>query len=287
MSVNDHSPSELLSRLDATENLSILRIRDSIFEDSTSSPNKRNSDISTTEDGYENATPASLEADLAHYRDLFSKLRFSYIEQVTKEKFLRAITFSTPLFIDPADNALLEQQLAEQKAALQQQKADVATQIKQLEDKAKQLVARYDALHAQREELETLPTQVAQLEEEVKLLRESEASESRDVHDAAKEPHLSLPLEETRELLVRKEAEIDALDMELETLRRQVPQAGSELEKLGKELRPLEAQKMGAVTAAREARKRREGGGMDELEGKGRWWGACGRGLESWLQLEG
>src|SRR4051812_1324386 len=36
-------------------------------------------------------TPSSLEADLAHYRELFAKLRFSYVEQVTKEKFIRAI----------------------------------------------------------------------------------------------------------------------------------------------------------------------------------------------------
>ena len=141
MATSISSPSHVLSCLDATAALSILRARDSIFDNSTPSPNKRHSDVSTTSDGYEDATPASLQADLAHYKashlsirtgrhllpsaggmrrhakreqqDLFSKLRFSYIEQVTKEKFLRAIASTPPLLIDPADNAELEQQLAE------------------------------------------------------------------------------------------------------------------------------------------------------------------------------
>ncbi len=49
----------------------------------------RTSDASIS--SLDNLTPASLEADLEHYRELFAKLRFSYVEQVTKEKFIRAI----------------------------------------------------------------------------------------------------------------------------------------------------------------------------------------------------
>lgn len=64
----DHNPSDVLELLRDTQNLSILRIRDSVFSDSQQDSAKRQSDASTTSDGYENATPASLEADLAHYR---------------------------------------------------------------------------------------------------------------------------------------------------------------------------------------------------------------------------
>lgn len=68
MSGGEASASQLLARLDATGDLSVLRIRDSIFENSSESPNKRESDALTVTDGFDNATPASLLEDLAHYK---------------------------------------------------------------------------------------------------------------------------------------------------------------------------------------------------------------------------
>jgi hypothetical protein len=65
-------------------------------------------------------TKSSLDAELDHYKDLFSKLRFSYVEQVTKENFLKAIVAKSPQLVDAADNALLEQHLAQAKAQGQQ-----------------------------------------------------------------------------------------------------------------------------------------------------------------------
>ncbi|KAK1761679.1 hypothetical protein QBC33DRAFT_605009 [Phialemonium atrogriseum] len=53
-------------------------------------------------------TPVSLEADLAHYRELFAKLRFSYVEQMTKEKFIRAVVGDPPMIVAPHENAALE-----------------------------------------------------------------------------------------------------------------------------------------------------------------------------------
>ena len=73
---------------------------------------------------------------------MFSKLRFSYIEQVTKEKFLRAITAETPLFVEPSDNAALEEQLATEKAALKAQKDEVARLTEELEAKGRAIASR-------------------------------------------------------------------------------------------------------------------------------------------------
>jgi hypothetical protein len=76
------------------------------------------------------------------FQELFSKLRFSYIEQVTKEKFLRAITAETPLFVEPADNAALEEQLALEKAALKAQKEQVARLTEELDAKGRVIAQR-------------------------------------------------------------------------------------------------------------------------------------------------
>lgn len=63
------SPPKVLAQVQSTqkhdEELSILRISEPIAATSAS-PSKRTSDIST--DGYDNPTPASLEADLTHYK---------------------------------------------------------------------------------------------------------------------------------------------------------------------------------------------------------------------------
>ena len=69
-------------------------------------------------------------------------MRFSYIEQVTKEKFLRAITSDIPLFVEPAENARLEAQLAEEKISLKAQKEQVESLVKELEEQGKALAQR-------------------------------------------------------------------------------------------------------------------------------------------------
>lgn len=75
-------------------------------------------------------------------KELFTKLRFSYVEQVTKEKFLRAIVSDDPAVVEPAENAELEALLAEQKAALKAQKAEVAGLIAEIERRGRELSQR-------------------------------------------------------------------------------------------------------------------------------------------------
>jgi len=81
-----------LEDLQSKHEISIIKISEPISsalpQDGDNS-NARTSDVSNS--SLDTPTPASLEADLAHYKELFAKLRFSYVEQVTKEKFIRAI----------------------------------------------------------------------------------------------------------------------------------------------------------------------------------------------------
>ena len=77
--------------------LYILNIAQPILNPEASA--KRSSNASDQE-----RTPSALQADLEHYRELFSKLRFSYVEQVTKERFLRAVTAEQPEFVDGDEN---------------------------------------------------------------------------------------------------------------------------------------------------------------------------------------
>ena len=79
---------------------------------------------------------------LTRLQELFSKLRFSYLEQVTKEKFLRAIVGDPPLIVEHNENIELESQLAEIKAVLKAQKLHVADMVNELEERGRELAQR-------------------------------------------------------------------------------------------------------------------------------------------------
>ena len=80
------------------------------------------------------------------FQELFSKLRFSYLEQVTKEKFLRAIVGDPPLVVEHHDIVELEAQLVMEKAALKAQKDDVAAMTKELDEWGRNLSQRNEFL---------------------------------------------------------------------------------------------------------------------------------------------
>lgn len=100
---------------------------------------QRSSNVSSTDGNGVGATPASLRADLAHYQELFSKLRFSYVEQVTKERFLRAIVADPPQLVDARDNDELAERLVGAKAALKAKKEEVARMTEELEEMGRTL----------------------------------------------------------------------------------------------------------------------------------------------------
>lgn len=64
------------------------------------------------------------------------------MEQVTKEKFLRAIVGDPPLVVGHNENVELEAQLAEGKAELRRRKDDVRVMIEEMERMGRELAER-------------------------------------------------------------------------------------------------------------------------------------------------
>ncbi|KAL8720417.1 MAG: hypothetical protein Q9181_007912, partial [Wetmoreana brouardii] len=171
------SYTETLAALSSLQSqpLSIIRLSESIsstlnsaHDNSNTTANPRTSDISL--DNEPSPTPASLAADVSHYRDLFSKLRFSYLEQATKEKFLRAIVGDPPLVVGHTENIELESQLKEIKAVLKEQKEMVARMVEELEGKGRELARRYEGVREGKDVLEKLPKEIKALEDGVRRL---------------------------------------------------------------------------------------------------------------------
>lgn len=276
------SPQTILSDLQSHP-LSIIRLSESI---SSNPPPTRTSDISalsnnTNNHNNEDPSTTSLTADLSHYRDLFSKLRFSYLEQVTKEKFLRAIVGDPPLIVDAAENISLETQLADIKTVLKLQKTNVGALVEELGVKGRELAGRYEVLRAQGEVLGRLPREMAALEEEVKGLR------------AGNEVLVGrlggiVGVEGVREAVRGLEKEREEVERRAIRLRREIPGRAREVERLEGEIKGLEGERERAVEGAREAVRRRERGGVvgDELEMRGRWLSGCEEGLRGLLGVE-
>jgi len=257
-----------LEGLQADHEISILRLSEPISSAiAQSSTSVRTSDASTS--SLDTPTPASLEADLAHYKELFAKLRFSYVEQVTKEKFIRAIVGDPPLIVSPQENLDLEKHNLAAKSQLKALKMEVADMVDELERKGRELSRRYEGLQTETAMLRELPAKMEGLERAIAELRAAQ--------EPGADPRLHLPLARTLELVEQKTAERDELDRQLAQLQSLVPRKGKEMDRLKAEVQTLEAKMQNSATAAKEASRRKKaalGGVQDDLEERGRWFRA-------------
>ncbi|CRK03380.1 hypothetical protein BN1723_017127 [Verticillium longisporum] len=221
--------------------------------------------------------PRTLEAE----GELFSKLRFSYVEQVTKEKFIRAIVGDPPHIVTPQENLELEKQNLAAKTQLKALKIEVADMVAELEKRGRDLSQRYDNVRVEKVKLQELPGQIEGLESRIAELKETQ--------EPGTNPYINLPLAKTLELLDDKRRRQKELDRELEQLQSRVPRKRKEVERLEAELQPLEVKKQTSTTAAKDAKRRKEaalGGVEDDLEERGRWLRATEAALTNMLELK-
>lgn len=271
-----------LEDLQSNYEISIIKLSEPISsalpQPGTDANTVRTSDVSNSSG---DATPASLEEDLAHYKELFAKLRFSYVEQVTKEKFIRAIVGEPPLIVTPQENLELEKQNAKSKGQLKALKMEVADMLEELERTGRELSTKYESVRTETVRLRDLPEKISGLE--------GRTAELRKQLQPSENPSLNLPLAKTLELVAEKKRQRHELDRQLEQLRSQVPRKRKEMERLQTELQPLEVKRNNSVAAAEEARRRKDqalGGVEDDLEERGRWWRASETALKQMLEME-
>ncbi|KAG5985254.1 hypothetical protein E4U43_006096 [Claviceps pusilla] len=273
---------DTLKHLQSKQDISIIKLSDTIIDPAEQASRQRASDASNSL--LDGPTPASLEADLAHYTELFAKLRFSYVEQVTKEKFIRAIVGDPPLIVTAQENLDLEKDNARTKAELKSLKQEVALMVAELEERGRQLSQRYESVQLDTVKLQEIPAKTEELRARIDKLRALQ--EDADTSN----PSFHLPLAKTLDLVARRRAEQQELARELEALQAKAPRKRKEAERLQAELGPLEAKLHTSSAAAREAQRRRReaalGGVADDLEQRARWWRASEEVLTQVLELK-
>lgn len=232
-------------------------------------------------------TPASLQADLAHYKDLFSKLRFSYLEQVTKEKYLRSIVGDPPLVVTHDENLALETRLAAMKSQVQAHKEQVENLVQEMESTARELASKYSRVADGMAVLERLPEEVANLQREVDTLM-AEVTEKQALagRSSSTDPRMNLSLEATETALQEQTRKNKEIDEQIEALQRQLPSKVREVDKMDRELAELEKRRNETTRVARDLQRRRLEGGRDELEDMGRWYKSSETVLRGLLGVE-
>jgi len=236
-------------------------------------------------------TPSSLAADLTHYKDLFSKLRFSYLEQVTKEKYLRSIVGDPPLVVTHDDNLALEETLVGMKAEVKRRKQEVEQLVSEMESRAREVAARYQSVSEGVRVLETVPREVQALKAEIdelkRMIREKKGGDDARESNGSGDVRMNLSLEETAEALEEQRARNREIDEQIEALQRQLPAKTREFEKVDAQLVELEKKRNEATRLARDVRRRKEEGGRDELEELGKWYRGSDIVLRGLLGVEG
>ena len=175
----------------------------------------------------------------------------------------------------------LEETLVGSKAALKEQKIQVAELVAELEKKGRELARKYEAIQLQTTQLQELPDKIEQLQSSIDRLKASQ--------DPGSHPTLNLPLEKTWALAEERGKERVELDRQLEHLKTMVPRKTKELERLNAELQHIEAKRLASTASAREAKRRKDealGGAGDDLEDRGRWWRGVDSGLRGMLGIE-
>ena len=158
--------------------------------------------------------------------------------------------------------------------------------VKGLDARGRDLSRRYEAITLQTTLLSSLPAQTEDLKETLAALKE----QSQPAGNGAGEidPMMALPLSATEQLVQERTFRLEEVKKQLKSLQQVVPKQSRTLESEERELRKLEGERERAVAAAREAvERKREGGGADELEMKGRWLRSVEGGLRAMLEVEG
>ncbi|KAK6353374.1 hypothetical protein TWF696_005342 [Orbilia brochopaga] len=217
---------------------------------------------------------AILEAELTSYKEYFSKLRFQYLEQVTKERFLNAITADVPELVEAEEIEALEVRVAAQKAELRKCKNEVNAINAEISRLGRKVCEEYAALKATTATLTTLPATIAFLEADVAALLHFSPSDAATA-DPEADPDLNLPLRDTLHRLQSTDSEIIQLQRQIDAANRTIASRTRRIEVLDRELKPLEANAEAVSATAEESRRRREEErqrGLANRENVGKWY---------------
>lgn len=114
--------------------------------------------------------PTSVKEELAHLKEFSSKLKFQYLEQETRDKFLRLMLMANDQAISQKDVEELVAQNAKEKAALKKLKSEMYSLIKTSEVQAEEVISLNRSFEARNSDISNTLLDIDTLQEELETL---------------------------------------------------------------------------------------------------------------------
>lgn len=203
-----------------------------------------------------NPNPNLLQQEIQKHVEQFENMKVTYLEQETKEKFLRSIISDPPVLIEQSNVEEIEQENKQKKQKLKHQKAQVDEIQSQLESLSKQLCSDYDDLKAKSQEAVEMTEEMEIMQREIDQLTKQE--EELEL-PALEDPDMNLPAPELNRLAEEYGKQKDEIDNALKELSTEsIPHSQQEYNDLKEEISRLEQEKTTAERSAEEMVKLRE-----------------------------
>ncbi|KZO95351.1 hypothetical protein CALVIDRAFT_599150 [Calocera viscosa TUFC12733] len=194
--------------------------------------------------------PALIDRDVADHKDYFTKVKFKYLEQESKERFLRYILREDPPSLRAAHNMQLEQTNTALKTSLKTSKLALDTSITQLRALAPAIEASHSQTSSDAASAAQLVKSIRDMELELARLRAQHPPETRMTISRATQI-----LDEQVETLQELTGELHGRTQALGMLKGRLQGKAKELEKV--ELERIAAE--GRLMQAKRASEGRDG----------------------------
>ncbi|KAI9280570.1 hypothetical protein BC943DRAFT_330677 [Umbelopsis sp. AD052] len=185
--------------------------------------------------------PKSFSMVLDFYKEHFAKLKFNYLEQETKDRFLKSLLKDPSLVIEQADNWELDRQNREEKHKLKDGKLETITLQREITTVGKTLHDAITDLKHKVEKTESVFTEINEMEAEL-----TKMSEEADKHS-------KLTVEEAKSIIDQQSDDFHNISNEMEKRRDTISELSWKIENLEHEIEQLEAQKYTAEAYAADA----------------------------------
>lgn len=187
-------------------------------------------------------SPVAVESDLKYFKELFSKLKFSYIEQETKEQYLRAILDDPILVVEHKDNLELEKKNAELKSLLKNKKESVEAICQDLEQTISKICNEYEVMIQQAFEADHMLKEIEKMEAEIEKLKDNEQSTEQ-----------KLPLKDSLSFLSSQTEKSIKLKKDIKQYQTIYKNKEKQLEEMTDEIKKCENERQSYKTFAEEA----------------------------------
>ncbi|KAI8135769.1 hypothetical protein DUD61_000564 [Geotrichum candidum] len=224
--------------------------------------------------------PTQIDRAITHQHEQFKNLKLAYLEQETKEKFVRAVVGDPPLVVEASDIAEVETSNAAKKQQLRALKTACAEMEEETVVRARDVVVDHARMQSEAAEVMELIKELRAMEREAADLEAKHQQKQRELKgdaedDTPTDPELTLPYEDMQRLVETYTQQ--TRDLEAATrapLAAKAEEKERELQAVTRGVVDLRQQRARAESAAREsaaARERELARGLGEKEAVAQW----------------